>query len=398
MADIADMLVASGLESSKQPIGDYAGSLAKGVQLGATIENMRVQREQLDQQKQQLQMQKAVAVTDTLKLASTAKDRNLKNFLLKKVLPAKINALGMSKFFTPETLEMIQTSDEAQRKVLGMQMELDQKIRSGEMTAKQAMDYAQKVLQDSEMVAMLDTDQVFDAQKFRYSEEGKSARAQQAANAAIGKQIQGQEAAGDVTLRQETSRAYNDYITEGGRAVVQANLKNLDEAERELRSGNVQTGKGLIKYIGGSDTAVDLAAPEVARVRDKLRSSIVSTLRPILGGAFAEKEGQRILDLGFNPRLPTEENANRMANEISKLKDIVKTKEGQFVKQGLMQPNETSFGGGSEKKASGNGFKATDAQRTKFKALPPAEQEKALQGLVNRFGQDVKDIKKELGL
>lgn len=342
MATIAEMIAASGLQSS-QSAPDLTGNIAKGAELAQTMQNMQVQREQLEQQKQAMQMQKANSITDTMKIAAEAKDPRLKKYLMTKVVPAKVNALGMNEFFTPQTLEMLQVSDEAMKKVLGLQLDLDEKIRSGVMTGAQAYAEAQRILSDPEELALLDTDQLFDAQKFKNSEEGKSARATQVANASLGKQIQGQQTAGEVELAKQTAKAFSEYVNEGGAAVVKTNYKNLTDALGDLESGSIKTGKGFVKWVGGSDFAVDITASEVASARDKIRTAIVGTLRPLLGGAFAEKEGQRILDLSFNPRMKAGENAKRVQAELRKIQQLVINKERQFVRQGFMAPEEMTF-------------------------------------------------------
>lgn len=344
MATLAELLISSGFESA-QKAPDISGAITQGAQLAQTIEGMKQSRALMEQKKQELQMQKANSITDTIKIAAEAKDPKLKNFMLKNVVPGKVKALGMDEFFTPQTLEMLQTSDAVMQKVLGLKLDLDQKVRSGEITGAQAYKTAQSILSDPEELALLDTDQIFEAQKFSASEEGKSYRAKLVADEAAGRAGAARDDAGNVEYDKQVARSFGDYQLEGGSATVGFNYNKLTESLSDLDSGSVPTGKGLVRIIGGSDFAVDLTNPKVAAARDGIRSAIVGTLRPILGGAFAEKEGQRILDLSFNPRLSASENAKRVRAEVERIKIIVRNKEDEFIKAGRLAPDKrTVFG------------------------------------------------------
>lgn len=60
--------------------------------------------------------------------------------------------------------------------------------------------------------------------------------------------------------------------------------------------------------------------PEALIVQQSIQSAITDTLRPTLGAQFTEKEGERIMNLQYDPRLPPEENKRR-AQELKSVID-----------------------------------------------------------------------------
>ena len=271
MAGLADMLVGSVMDTSKD-VPDFSGNIQKGAELAKTIEGMKQGREQLEQKKQELQMQKANSVVDTMKIAASSKDKRLKDFLLKKVLPAKVNALGMGEYFTPQTLEMVQSSEDAQKKVLGLSLYLDDEVRAKRMTGAEAYAYAQQKLADPEELAMLDTDQLFDAQKFANSEEGKSARAVQMAQASLGKQQQAQQAAPDIEYDKKLAGIGAALMNEGGDDGLARQLNSLDSVIGDLESGKLEFGTRTKKATGGK--GLSLYDEDAKAAVDKVIGSI----------------------------------------------------------------------------------------------------------------------------
>lgn len=392
---IAEMMAQSGLQSS-QEVGDFAGSYDRGVKTGAalaqSVEGIQESRAKLEMEKQKLQMQKATAVTDTLKIAMDSKDPKLKNFLLKNVMPGKIKALGMEEFFNPATMELLQTSEAAQQKLLGLQLDLDEKIRSGQITGAQAYEMAQGVLSNPEELAMLDTDRLYAAQEFAKSETGKGYRAFQSAQAALGKQVQAQQAAGGVAASQAIGREYADYQAAGGKATMEKNFDKLEEAAKLLESGKIKTGKlsAAIPLVKNDDVQ-DVINPDIARVRDDVRGAVQASLRQTLGAQFTAQEGEAIFNRAFNPRLSGEENARRIRTEIEGLKKTMTNKEAEFAAQGYSVK-------GSAKKEAPAKNSSQEQKKKEFKKLSPEAQKKALPGFAKYLNMSIEEVKKELGI
>lgn len=341
MPTLSEMLVQGSQESAQQTGNNFLGGVKAGSQLAESINNMQIQRQQIEQKKDELQMHKAIAVTDTLKIAASSKDKNLKNFLLKNVLPSKVKALGMEKFFTPESMQMIQTSDSALAKVLGLQLDLDNKVQRKEITGAEAYQIAQRTLSDPEELAMLDTDKLFEAQKFGNDKEAKFVNAQLVQTGQNVRQATQIASAGKQEIARSTGKEYTDWETAGGKATFNKNLNKLENAAKILESGQLKTGKiSAALPLLGTDKAQDVLNPEIAKIRDDVRGAIQASLRQTLGAQFTEQEGEAIFNRSFNPRLSADENARRIRAEINGLKEMAVNKENSFESQGFKVKNK----------------------------------------------------------
>lgn len=126
----------------------------------------------------------------------------------------------------------------------------------------------------------------------------------------------------------EAGKKLAEYQFGGGKQQVEANIKKLDRAIDRLKEPGDLTG-GLLQKLpfGTSDWAIDIADEDLATVRDDVRGAIQDTLRATLGPQFTEKEGERIFNMAFNPRLSDEENIKRASDVSSYLKNLAGSKD-----------------------------------------------------------------------
>ena len=122
---------------------------------------------------------------------------------------------------------------------------------------------------------------------------GKLTPAQRAADTAFGKE-------------------YNDFVAGGGITTIQKNLADLDKAIDALE--NSPQGEITGKLIGLSDKAGTLSFtnPKAAEIKDIVGGVVQSNLRAVLGGQFAQKEGEALLARAYNPTQPQKDNLNRL--------------------------------------------------------------------------------------
>ena len=122
-----------------------------------------------------------------------------------------------------------------------------------------------------------------------------------------------------------------DYIefTTGMSADAAKSLDELDEVVKVLRGGSdTLTGPIIgsitsidIPYVGNVGKAIqDIVWPTGANVKEIVESTIQRSLRPILGAQFTEKEGERLIQRVYNPRLEEHINADRLDRLILSLR------------------------------------------------------------------------------
>lgn len=88
-----------------------------------------------------------------------------------------------------------------------------------------------------------------------------------------------------------------------------ANVPKIDKALKIMEDNLDLTGSVTNKLIG--DTFLKFRDEEAYNAQQNMQSAITDTLRPTLGAQFTEKEGERIMNLTFDPAVSTKENTRR---------------------------------------------------------------------------------------
>lgn len=385
MPGIADMLVQSALESSKPQPLDLGGAVTRGAQLGAHIQEVQNQRVMIEQKKQELQMQKAVAVTDTLKIAASSKDKRLKDFLLKKVMPGKIKALGMEEFFPPQTLEMVQTSDSAMEKVLGLQLDLEDRVNKGEMSGAQAYQKARQVLSNPEELALFDGDRLFEAQKFNVDQSNRMDRTALVQSGQAQRQQTQIATVGDVELKKDVAKSYNTWVAGGGLSAREKAKNIFESAINRLRNRDVVLGTvgKNIPWVGN---------PEKFPLGDEKAKALLDDIRG--GISIREKTGDpnptqtqidSIMNRIIDPRLSNEENIKKLEMELNAMNADTKNKVNTFKR----------FGYGAEE-PQGNKSDKKDGKSGAFKKLSAEAQALVIKKKAAATGKSEDQVRKEL--
>lgn len=117
------------------------------------------------------------------------------------------------------------------------------------------------------------------------------------------------------TVDRKFGEDYQDYFARGGYAYAKKNLDQLKDV-----SSSFGQGKNISGTIGLLPKGMrDIFTPGGAAVQDRIEQTILSTLRQVLGPQFTEKEGRSILEKTFNPRLPEDENKDRLIRLTNQL-------------------------------------------------------------------------------
>lgn len=142
----------------------------------------------------------------------------------------------------------------------------------------------------------------------------------------------GQEAAD-----KEYGKTYVEW-TQGGSADALANIKKIEDVISTMEAGETNLTGPL---IGLAPKVVrDLVAPESSFAQEQVEEVIQRNLRIILGAQFTEKEGQRLIERAYNPRLSEDQNAARLKQLLAAMKQAAEAKQSQaeyFEKNGTIR-------------------------------------------------------------
>ena len=206
-----------------------------------------------------------------------------------------------------------------------------------------------------------------DAQKFQASQT-------RGANGAVGNLTEGQKA-----LDRAYAKEYQQWRTVG-QPDVQANVSRLQEVRQKLATSNNLTGP--IAGLGGAGIR-SITNPESANAQQLVEEVVQRNLRLILGAQFTQKEGDRLIERAYNPRLQEAENIKRVDRLLTQIEQAASAKEDQaqyFEQNGTLTgwqghiPTLTEIERGLE--SGGGGQSPSSAPRQisgaeDYAALPP---------------------------
>jgi len=129
---------------------------------------------------------------------------------------------------------------------------------------------------------------------------------------------------GEASVDRAFAKEYNDYVAAGGSSTMKYNLNQIDDVIRALEAKEVETG-GVASYM--PDIVRAKLDPKELAAQEQITSAVMASLRQTLGAQFTEREGRKILETSFNPKLPTSENVKKLRALKQKLSDMAKAKE-----------------------------------------------------------------------
>lgn len=123
------------------------------------------------------------------------------------------------------------------------------------------------------------------------------------------------------------AKEYSDFYAGGGVANLNKNLSELDRAIALIENSPPEEVSG--KMIGLSDKAGSLAFthPVASDIKDIIGSVAQSNLRQILGGQFAQKEGEALLARQYDTVQSPEKNLERLRALRKQAAEAIASKE-----------------------------------------------------------------------
>lgn len=361
MASLAEMLVAqSGQKIDFNQGADYAGNLRAGLQTGAEIaqraEQMRAQRAQLEQKKAELEGAKMDKFLEAFQKGANYTGTAQKKYF-EQVLPRYRDSLGLNGLIADDELKFVTATPENRARIAT----LVDDVRNG----RRSVEEVTGIIKDP--VSFADVPQEFleatykevgEAGKQRAENIAQERNTQITAAAAMGRQVQGQQEAGNVEVRKKTGADFTQFNAAGGLSSAQAKIEKLRAVEKQLVEGKVELGTKKIlaatkaPFVGG-ETALAKVDPKVKAMMDEVRSSI--GLKGQLDSQFSAKEAESVFGRAFDPNLDNKANLNKVRALRKELENDLKNKIGIFEQQGFAVP-EAAKAAASGVPAAGNGM------------------------------------------
>jgi len=114
---------------------------------------------------------------------------------------------------------------------------------------------------------------------------------------------------------------------QGGRQGAQENIQKFSGVLDGLASGQVDT-RTLSEFVPfGGDWWRSAMNPTGQQALDNIRGVIFQGLRETLGAQFTEKEGERLVNAAYNPKLGEAENIQRLRPALNRMRAVFQAKE-----------------------------------------------------------------------
>lgn len=146
--------------------------------------------------------------------------------------------------------------------------------------------------------------------------------------AKLGKESKEKQSAGQRELDKQVAKEYQDW-TSGGQKIAQSEINKLKGVADKLRNNELTTG-GLTGLFPDR-----LTSNQVLGARADVESTVMNSLRAILGAQFTENEGKRIIQNTWNEGDSTQNNLARLDRLVNDLenKAMDKSQKANYFEQ-----------------------------------------------------------------
>lgn len=149
---------------------------------------------------------------------------------------------------------------------------------------------------------------------------------------------------------------YKDYLSKGRGAKNVANVERLDDAKEIMKyaaKNKIAISSVPFSLVAQRPSLSAFFSPEGVMAQERVASVIQQSLKEILGGQFAEREGIALIQRGYNPALNPEENLERLLDLEAQVLQIVESEQDAVE---YYENNKKSLAGYKGKRYTSNDF------------------------------------------
>jgi len=338
MPSFAEMMYQSGTQSAQNQGSGLADSVTKGAQLALQKEQNDLAAVKLAQDKKALGTAKYEKFVEALDKGVKYEGAAKTNYYTK-ILPQYRDALGLTDAFPDQTIDFTTKTPQNIARL--------QTIIARTRDPKDPLTEAEAIALINDPVAFADVTPEFRTEATQDLAKAATtkinAKAQMAAleaqNMRQDKEIA---SAGPKKVAEKTAEIYTAFQAAGGSAAMQTNIKKLEGAIEQLRTGKVKFGTaGKNLPYGTSDEVLARFDPDAKLLVDDVRGS--ANMRALL--ADPNPTAQQIAMIQnrmIDPRLSNAANIKKLSASLNTMKAELAGKESEFRKQGLIpaQPQQ----------------------------------------------------------
>jgi len=136
--------------------------------------------------------------------------------------------------------------------------------------------------------------------------------------------------AGQIATDKSFATFYKDYNSKGRGAKNVANVERLDDAKEIMKyaaKNGIAISSVPFSLVAQRPSLSAFFSPEGVMAQERVASVIQQSLKEILGGQFAEREGIALIQRGYNPALNPEENLERLLDLEAQVLQIVESEQ-----------------------------------------------------------------------
>ena len=135
---------------------------------------------------------------------------------------------------------------------------------------------------------------------------------------------------GQIATDKNFANFYKDYLSKGRGAKNVANVERLDDAKEIMKyaaKNGIAISSVPFSLVAQRPSLSAFFSPEGVMAQERVASVIQQSLKEILGGQFAEREGIALIQRGYNPGLNPEENLERLLDLEAQVLQIVESEQ-----------------------------------------------------------------------
>lgn len=161
---------------------------------------------------------------------------------------------------------------------------------------------------------------------------------------------------GQIATDKNFANFYKDYLSKGRGAKNVANVERLDDAKEIMKyaaKNGIAISSVPFSLVSQRPSLSAFFSPEGVMAQERVASVIQQSLKEILGGQFAEREGIALIQRGYNPALSPEENLERLLDLEAQVLQIVESEQDAVE---YYENNEKSLAGYKGKRYTSEDF------------------------------------------